>query len=73
VKVGDLVKLRIAEVNANGDIFKQRHYWGVRDGDLGVVLGDNYGPKATHQLVYFASSKRGVINVKRDDLEKLND
>lgn len=25
------------------------------------------------QLVYFASSKRGVINIKRDDLEKVDD
>lgn len=54
-------------------MFDERHYWGVRDGDLGLVLDDNYGPKATHQLVYFASSKRGVINIKRDDLEKVDD
>lgn len=88
-KKGDLVRLKIKKFDEVSDgfrdrsiselidvemkMFNERHYWGVRDGDLGVVLDDNYGPKATHQLVYFASSKRGVINIKRDDLEKVNE
>ena len=85
---GDLVRLKIKKFDEVSDgfrdrsiselidveitMFKERHYWGVKDGDLGVVLDDNYGPKATHQPVYFASSKRGAINIKRDDLEKVN-
>ena len=84
---GDLVRLKIKKVADSQTfsdlslpelidieirMFNERHYWDVRDGDLGVVLDDNYGPKATHQLVYFASSKRGAINIKRDDLEKVN-
>ena len=88
-ETGDLVRLKIEKLDETPEgfrdlslpelievemkMFKKRHYWGVRDGDIGVVLDDNYGPKATHQLVYFASSRRGAINIKRDDLEKVND
>ena len=94
MKVGDLVKLKIEKfdetpesfrdlslpelIDVEMEMFKKRHYWGVSDGDIGVVLDDNYGPKATHLLVYFASSRRGrtklgpAINIKRDDLEKVN-
>ena len=69
LKVGDLVELRIAEVNANGDFFKQRHYWGVKEGSVGVVLEDNYGQKATYKRVWFGDK---IENIRKTDLVKTN-
>ena len=59
--------------NFNAKLYS-RAYWGLKIGDIGIVLNDNYGPKATHKRVYFSCCKRKkVINIKKEDLEIINE
>jgi hypothetical protein len=84
IETGDLVILKIQRAKSTKgyythdflnqvDIsFKQRHYWDVKEGQIGIVLNDSGGLKSTHKLVYFPTSKRGAINIKEEDLEKID-